>query len=53
MENKKPLTKLQKQELILKIQRNAEKNPEYKKHVENRIEEITNKKNKTEPPTAV
>ena len=43
MENKKTLTKLQKQELMLKIQRNAEKNPEYKKHVENRIKQITNK----------
>ena len=39
MENKKPLTKLQKQELILKIQRNAEKNPEYKKHVEQKLQQ--------------
>lgn len=43
MENKKPLTKLQKEALIAKIIKNSEKNPEYKKHVENRIKEITNK----------
>lgn len=39
MENKKPLTKLQKEELIARIIRNAEKNPEYKKHVEAKIQE--------------
>ena len=44
MENKKPLTKLQKQELILKIQRNAEKNPEYKKHVEQKLQQNKEKK---------
>ena len=44
MENKKPLTKLQREYLISRIIKNPEKNPEYKKHVENRIEEITNKK---------
>lgn len=43
MENKKPLTKLQREALIATIIKNAEKNPEYKKHVENRIKQITNK----------
>lgn len=44
MENKKPLTKLQREYLILKLIRNAEKYPEYKKKLENGIKEI-NKKN--------
>ena len=46
MENKKPLTKLQREYLILKLIRNAEKYPEYKKQLENSIKEINEKNSK-------
>ena len=44
MENKKPLTKLQREYLILKLIRAAEKNPEYKKQLENSLITINNQK---------
>jgi hypothetical protein len=39
-ENNKPMSRLQRAALISKILSNAEKNPEYKKHVEEKLKQL-------------